>query len=271
MPDTEYLFHYTNVEALALILKNRTIRFSSLDRMDDLQEKESSDLQNAGQFCYVSSWTDDVSESIPMWNMYASMNYGVRIKLRKFPFKRYKINPLDPTSRLVTDKNGNIAKDVLIPISDMLKNHFVCPQAAADTILHQMEYTNKQNCLYPGIYSSNERSATISFDKLGKHKNLHWAFQHEWRYILHFFPMDLNKPIATIEYEAQLMFDKIRRGIEKQPFPYYDMVIEDDAFSEMEITLSPQISYGSKVIVQTLIEKFNPSAALNESCLVGLI
>ena len=39
MPDTEYLFHYTNVEALALILKNRTIRFSSLDRMDDLQEK----------------------------------------------------------------------------------------------------------------------------------------------------------------------------------------------------------------------------------------
>ena len=124
MPDTEYLFHYTNVEALALILKNRTIRFSSLDRMDDLQEKESSDLQNAGQFCYVSSWTDDVSESIPMWNMYASMNYGVRIKLRKFPFKRYKINPLDPTSRLVTDKNGNIAKDVLIPISDMLKKPF---------------------------------------------------------------------------------------------------------------------------------------------------
>lgn len=34
----DYLYHYTNVETLALILANRTIRFNALNKMDDLQE-----------------------------------------------------------------------------------------------------------------------------------------------------------------------------------------------------------------------------------------
>lgn len=34
----EYLYHYTNIETLALILANHTFRLTSLDQMDDLQE-----------------------------------------------------------------------------------------------------------------------------------------------------------------------------------------------------------------------------------------
>ena len=82
-----YLYHYTNIETLALILQNHTFRFNSLDKMDDLQEQETADFKNVGLFCYISSWTDDVDESIPMWNMYTSINSGVRIKLKKHPFK----------------------------------------------------------------------------------------------------------------------------------------------------------------------------------------
>lgn len=32
------IFHYTSIETLALILKNRTIRFSRLDKVDDPEE-----------------------------------------------------------------------------------------------------------------------------------------------------------------------------------------------------------------------------------------
>lgn len=39
----QFLFHYTSIESLALILSNHTFRFTSLDQMDDLQEKETSD------------------------------------------------------------------------------------------------------------------------------------------------------------------------------------------------------------------------------------
>ena len=33
------LYHYTTIDTLALILKNRTIRFNRLDKVDDLEEK----------------------------------------------------------------------------------------------------------------------------------------------------------------------------------------------------------------------------------------
>lgn len=32
------IYHYTNIETLALVLKNKTIRFNRLDRVDDLEE-----------------------------------------------------------------------------------------------------------------------------------------------------------------------------------------------------------------------------------------
>ena len=64
----EELYHYTNIESLALILKNRTIRFNSLDKMDDLQETMTADVENAGRFTYVSCWTADVKENIALWD-----------------------------------------------------------------------------------------------------------------------------------------------------------------------------------------------------------
>ena len=50
MDNNEYLYHYTNIETLALILRNQTIRFNSLDKMDDLQEQQTADIKNIGQF-----------------------------------------------------------------------------------------------------------------------------------------------------------------------------------------------------------------------------
>lgn len=127
MENIEYLYHYTSIETLALILKNRTIRFNSLDKMDDLQEQKTADLQNIGQFCYISSWTDDDTESIPMWNMYASLNLGVRIKLRKNPFKVYD-NTAEALSKVVNatvidNSNGRTLQSI-IPLTEMFSKGF---------------------------------------------------------------------------------------------------------------------------------------------------
>lgn len=55
----ESLYHYTNVEALAMILKSRSIRFSPLTALDDLQEAMNQDQNRFSNFVFVSSWTDD--------------------------------------------------------------------------------------------------------------------------------------------------------------------------------------------------------------------
>ena len=71
--------------------------------------------------------------------------------------------------------------------------------------------------------------------------------------------------------DFQVVANKMKLGLAKQPFPYYDMVIANESFEKMEITLSPRISAGSTIIVKSLLEKYNPTAILNESSLVGLI
>ncbi|HBL84874.1 MAG: hypothetical protein A2Y17_10270 [Clostridiales bacterium GWF2_38_85] len=63
----------------------------------------------------------------------------------------------------------------------------------------------------------------------------------------------------------------MRLGLEKQPFPHYDMKIGDEAYSDMSITLSPRISAGNRTIIKNLIEKYNPKVKIEESKLLGLI
>ena len=44
MSNIEYLYRYTSLESLALILKSRQIRLNPLDKMDDLQEQKTADV-----------------------------------------------------------------------------------------------------------------------------------------------------------------------------------------------------------------------------------
>lgn len=274
MDNIEYLYHYTSIETLALILKYHTIRFNSLDKMDDLQEQQTADIKNIGQFCYISSWTDDPTESIPMWNMYASLNLGVRIKLRKNPFKVYD-NTAEDLSKVVkapvTDNSHGKPLQTIIPLTEMFSKGFISIQAMNKHLLCKVEYTDDTNKLYPRILNEDGERFSLALGELGKYKNLHWKFQSEWRYILNILPLDLNQPVEKSMLESQIMANKMKLGLEKQPFPYYDMYISDEAFEDMEVTLSPRISGGSKIIVQSLVEKYNPSVKLTESSLVGLI
>jgi hypothetical protein len=55
------------------------------------------------------------------------------------------------------------------------------------------------------------------------------------------------------------------------PFRYYDLDIDPTCFVEMEIVCSPQMTVGNKVLLETIVEKYNPSATIKESELLNLI
>lgn len=273
----KYLYHYTNIETLALILKNRTIRFNSLDRMDDLQENMTADLENAGKFVFVSCWTDDEKESIPMWNMYASLKQGVRIRLKTAPFKVYS-NTADDLRKVskfpVKDVTGGNLTKTIIPLAEMLSKGYVVTEGMTPDsgfLLHKIVYTDAQEKLYPLIVTEKEGKFSVSLNKLGVYKNTSWSFQNEWRYILHILPLNMNQSPDQSEKESLELANKIRTDRAVQPFRFYDMVIADEAFSDMQITMSPEISPGSKVIAESLIKEFNPNAKLLESAIAGLI
>jgi len=271
----EYLYHYTSVEVLALILKYRTIRFNSLNNMDDLQEKETSDITNIGQFCYISSWTENEIESIPMWEMYSSLESGVRIKLKKCPFKTYE-NTAKSLSKVINiseDKTNGRPLLSIIPLNDIFCKGFFSYQVFSkqEELLHKVEYTDDKEKLYPHILSTNGDTFTIALGKLGKYKNVHWAFQKEWRYILSLLPLNLNQPVENMEKSFLMVGNRIKEGLEKQPFPYYDMEINEEVYNNMEITLSPRISAGNREIVGLLKARYNPMMIVKESELLGLL
>lgn len=274
----DYLYHYTNIETIALILSNRTIRFNPLDKMDDLQEKEAEDIINAGQYVFISSWTEDETESIPMWKMYSSLTSGVRIKLKKCPFKQYDLKReyLEHVGRTIGSplrgyESGNKKLTAIIPLEDMFKRKYAThPLIQQEEILKKVEYTNDKSKLYPHVIKQDDNGTVFRFDQLGRYKNSHWSFQKEWRYILWFLPFDILDFNKT-EENLSIMTMNLISGTGEAPFRFFDLTIDDDAFKDMEITMSPRISAGNRVILRNLVEVYNSSASIKESSLCGLI
>lgn len=266
------LFHYTNIESLALILKNRTIRFNSLDNMDDLQENMTKDVQNAGQFIYVSCWTDKAKENIALWKQYTAHDSGVRIELPKHPFKKY-----DSTKYIeVIKRNTNlkvISNDKLVTVidyDDMInKNYSTFTMTEID--LFSIEYTENQDKLIPRIVEKSKEEIEIFMNRIGKCKDEAWYYQNEWRYKIQFVPINLLEGIRNNQEKFVEVYNKIVNGSAVQPFKYYDFVIDDNAFEQMKITLSPTITAGNEELIKCFVERYNPKAEIFDSKFKGLI
>ena len=52
-------YHYTSIDTLEKILNSKSLCFTNLDLVDDLDEVETSDIKKFGRFCYVSCWTKE--------------------------------------------------------------------------------------------------------------------------------------------------------------------------------------------------------------------
>ena len=120
----ETLFHYTNIETLAVILKNRTIRFNPLNKMDDLEENLSADVYNAGMFTYVSCWTSSKKENIALWKQYTHHDTGVRIELPVYPFKEYIARDLIDDQRIKNLFSEKPDTKTIIRLDKMLKSNY---------------------------------------------------------------------------------------------------------------------------------------------------
>ena len=266
------LYHYTSIDRLAQILKYRTIRLSPLDRMDDLQENKTKDIQNLGRFFFASCWTDDEQESIPMWNMYTDIKAGVRIGLPKNPFARH----LTTVEEMKSVYGAQVSKEshdveTFLNIASLIKAGVFSPQAWGGDILRKIEYTDNVQMLEPTIATIADGRIQMDMASIGVYKNVHWEFQNEWRYLMMFLPLDLKAPVDTIENQMAIMINRLYLGELEPPFDHFDLSISDDAMSQMVITPSPKMTDGSRIILDTIVSAFNPSATIKDSSLVGKI
>lgn len=266
------LYHYTNIESLALILKNRTIRFNSLDNMDDLQENMTADIQNVGQFTYVSCWTNKAKEKIALWKQYTDHDTGVRIELPKYPFRKYNstkyVDVIKRNTNLNVISNGEFL--TVINYDDMInKNYSTFTIGEVD--LFSIEYTEDQDKLIPKIVEHSEEEMKILMNRIGTCKDEAWRYQYEWRYKVQFLPVNFLEGIRNNCQKFLEVYNKIVNGTAVQSFEYYDFVIDDDAFEQMKITLSPTITAGNEELIRCFVERYNPKAVIFDSKFKGLI
>jgi hypothetical protein len=271
------IHHYTSTETLALILASKKIRFNRTDRVDDITESQRHARIRFGSYFFVSCWTHDSEESIPQWHMYTDRMRGVRISLPVAPFQQKLLVP--PASWKVKSEGALYA-----PLSleeQFGSNYFVVPMFMEPKHFGgPVEYCEDIEARYDKAISlkieNGQVSATIGapFD-LVRLKTSEWSFQKEYRFALFVLPsppVPWDGPGSPEFYErfpshvANALAHGIAPGIE-----YLDVDLSEQAIREMEVTVGPLCSEGSKLAVRALVDVYAPEATVIESRFTGNI
>lgn len=256
MDNPQFLYHYTDLESLILILKNRTIRLKSLDQLDDKEESSFENFRAAAKYIFVSSWTEEEKESIPFWKMYTRDMHGVRIKLPLDPFKKCPYHGAQPFRKEQTafvfsspsEQTGGVPYDIF-PISE--KSFF-----------YPVEYTEDEKKLSCKLVDIEKEKQSLHLEKAGVYKRTAWDFQKEWRYRVAAIPAAGNLSEQT--WGEKILLERLKSGYEI-PMRYMDLELEDDSVEAMEIVAGPKMTEGEFEILKTIVAAYLPAARIEKS------
>lgn len=233
------IYHYTTIETLALIVKNKTLRFNKLTHVDDQDEGETADYGNLGDYAFVSCWTNKATENVVLWNMYAKEMTGVRIGINaeNIPFELY---PQDPQGNKIKNIKKFSEKDCVF----LLKN------SDSQCKYIPVEYTKTE---LPNLINRNEKGYPIIYLKnIAALKSEEWQCQQEIRFVLFGATTENNSSIEV--------FETLVSRNQNPPISstYVDLQLNEKTFSNMEITLSPKSSEAQKIICDALLTAYLP-------------
>lgn len=275
------IHHYTNIESLAMILSTRKIRFNRLDRMDDLEEgRVEAQGIPLGKYTYVSCWTEDDEESIPLWKMYANNDGGVRISLPVDMFKDYFIiDGLmgdDNVSAQILSMFPKMASTITwkIPSNEYFRKKYLIIPVYSHNLnnfyikIHYVDdvATQTKDIVVVSHNENGTCNKNFKISKVGKYKHKRWAFQHESRFVLTIIPVENEISLDDANSYIEFVGKALSTGMQPY-FETYDMSLRDDLLDELEVTLSPSITAGQRVIVESLLKQYAPKAKLMESSL----
>ena len=188
------IYHYTKIETLRLILKNRTIRFNRLDHVDDVDEYIHGSGPydtKLGLYTFVSCWTKDREENRDLWERYGDGYRGVRIGLEEDLFETFQsVGDLNcykfPTS---------IGQDFVIP-------PFINPARLYDVV-----YLDEQEQKVKDLISEGEHGILTEISYVGIYKKLKWKVQNESRYKLTLLPKPPKQNNVTCKALLEVLND----------------------------------------------------------------
>lgn len=263
------IYHYTTIDALALILKNKSILFNRQDNVDDLEEGSIKPMNiKLATYTFISCWTENEEENIPLWKMYTDNGVGVRIGLEMDMFKDYTTTSCGYKDACLT---GSLVSK--LPIEEMINSNYVITLfTKSEQIYRKIEYVQdfveKTNSLVKMENLRNkEKKLFIDSNNIGRYKPKRWSFEEESRFVLNIWPCINNRSLFDT---GDLIYKSLVDGKELS-FKHYFLYLKDDIFDDLEIRMSPHIPESKKIMVEALRDKYAPKAIIQDSALNNFV
>lgn len=246
------LYHYTSIETLACILKYKKLRFTRLDLVNDKNEAKSVDLKNANTLVFVSCWTNNNIESIPMWEMYANNMIGIRIKMFTNLFRgRRKPMVLERGGARIIIESDFYKIQRESELFDLNGKSVIGP--------NKIFYSNDPKYLETKCITKEGRNLNIDLSDLGMFKDLSWEYEDEWRFRILGL---IDSYYPDNDFTKNELLNLVKYKIIPE---YIDLEIDDEVFNEIEITTGPRITEPQRIILDSLLEKYAPKSKVIES------
>ncbi|MEQ9770959.1 DUF2971 domain-containing protein [Pectobacterium jejuense] len=280
------IHHYTSLSSLALILKNRTIRFTRTDLLDDVQEFHLGKEWSGAMSFFVSSWSAESEENIPQWKMYGDSFKGVRLTLDGNIFSWNKISLEISRKKENGKKYGLIIRHADAPFrkEDMFgKGYILLPAYLSENeFKNKVKYVDDVQEAIDKLIVKTDNDIQTKGNSTGSVfiKSSQWVYQNEFRFAL----MATTGPNLIYEnspknYEDDFLnemkkLDEETNYLNKFKTPmleYVDLPVSPTTFDNLHVKLGPLAPASLRIIVESLCEKYAPNAVIKESSLSGQI
>lgn len=222
---------------------NRSLRFTRLDKVNDPEEGLSRHFPTSKFFIYVSCWTSEKKESLPLWKMYSTDMKGVRIRLPINMFKGRWTPEYETTGFPIIHVGENI---------NVERQNFVYSSllTGPSPVNYLKNPLNTDDC----FVENDDYTVDVELLHLGLAKYDYWRFEKEWRYRV--IGMPFEGKWSKKDY-AKFMGGPISE--------YLDVHLDQSALSELIVQLGPRATLSEAVIVELLLKEYAPGSKLCDS------
>lgn len=233
------IYHYTSIETLAKILSSKKIRFKSLRYVDDPDEYDfgPSMSPEVAKYFFVTCWTRQKEENMPQWIIYGNERHGVRIGMDEDMFKVHEEYAGPGKKRYSLFADNDFKGKGFRPMFKLNDSNF----------LYDINYVNNLKEIRSHVLISDENSDYYNLESVAMVKSMDWKFQHECRFMI----------CVTPHQEGYIMeFGEVLDELPPIEHDYFDIKLLDNAYSDMEIMIGPDVTEAEKFAVLGLMQKY---------------
>ncbi len=222
------LFHYTSFEALKKILSNKCLKFNRIDKVNDRMEAKVLKEAELAHLVFVSCFTVNEIESIPMWSIYGKNKNGIRLSI-ELKNSNFAENLIDKQGDTTVSPEG-------IELHRYEKIGRPCTDWSYTINIKDIIYdvdAVKRNPIRTGL-GDNER---FNLTAMAAIKRREWNYEHECRMI------------ATLR--------TVRDNVVSPDITYILVPIKFDNIKKLQITFNPWMDASQKEEVKRFITSIN--------------